>query len=393
MGRAKPKNASKQTHKKSKSFLNQRVSKKFRKRTRKNPDFFHININSHFIYDFNNFPLILSKFPNRKRVIPTKEDIIFLSNKISELELSQDKNKPEYITLSKEIFESIDKFHSFQFQPNDKELFILNEIQNCNDRSKISCRNLAELYANKTGKKISKSQVNNILRNKLNFHYVKTSIKTKKLDTKRSKFLSFCFIRTVIKAMKLGFKILFLDESIILCSNNNFRCWRYQNENIYFGNNDKNKKNLLLLIGEREIIHYKITDDNTNQDTFLSFLKECLIDLKEKVGNKYLIILDNLPSHKTEKILEFYQQNKINIIFNIAYCSYFNCIELAFRSLKRQLYKKLFNNINEVENEVKKYFEDNAINITLLANFRETLGQYKLFYEENQNISFDNFDD
>ena len=42
-----------------------------------------------------------------------------------------------------------------------------------------------------------------------------------------------------------------------------FRCWRFVNENIYYGNNLKNKKNLLLLIGENAIIHYKITEKNT----------------------------------------------------------------------------------------------------------------------------------
>ena len=38
------------------------------------------------------------------------------------------------------------------------------------------------------------------------------------------------------------------------------------NENIYYGNNLKNKKNLLILIGENKIIHYKIAEQSTNQD-------------------------------------------------------------------------------------------------------------------------------
>ena len=149
----------------------------------------------------------------------------------------------------------------------------MNEIAKNKDRSKISCRNLAELYTNTTGKVIHKSQVNNIMRNRLGLHYVKTCIKNKRLDSKESKFLSFGFIKTFIKAIKLGFKILFQDESIILCSNNNIRCWCYINENIYYGNNLKNKKNLLLLIGENEIIHNKITEQNTTEDSFWNFVK------------------------------------------------------------------------------------------------------------------------
>ena len=98
----------------------------------------------------------------------------------------------------------------------------MNEIAKNKDRSKISCRNLAELYTNTTGKIIHKSQMNNIMRNRLGLHYIKACVKSNKLDSKESKFLSFGFIRTVIKVIKLGFKILFQDDSIILCSNNNF---------------------------------------------------------------------------------------------------------------------------------------------------------------------------
>ena len=88
---------------------------------------------------------------------------------------------------------------------------------------------MAELYTNSTGKIIHKSQINNIMRDRLGLHYVKTCVKSKKLDSLESKFLSFGFIKTIIKGIKLGFKILFQDESIILCSNNNFRCWRFIN--------------------------------------------------------------------------------------------------------------------------------------------------------------------
>ena len=52
--------------------------------------------------------------------------------------------------------------------------------------------------------------------------------------------------------------------------------------------------------------------------------------LKQKGYNKYVIILNNLSSHKTKKAINFYQSNNMNIIFNVSYCSYFNCVELAF---------------------------------------------------------------
>ena len=393
MGKKKPKISSSSKDKKKKTNNNKVISNSIIVKKKKTPEFFRFNINSHFFYDFNDSKFLFSSLSNPNIVIPNYNDIEFLSNKILELDRIVNINKTQYISLSKDIFNSIAKFHSEKFQPNDIEIFIMNEIAKNKDRSKISCRNLAELYTNTTGKIIHKSQINNIMRKRLGLHYIKTCVKSSKLHSKESKFLSFGFIRTIIKAIKLGFKILFQDESIILCSNNNFRCWRFINGNIYYGNNLRNKKNLLLLIGENEIIHYKITEKNTNQDVFFEFCQECLSSLKKKGYEKYIIILDNLSSHKTKKLLNFYQSNNMNIVFNVGYCSYFNSAELSFRSLKKHLYRKIFENINEVEKEVVSFLSDSSFRKTLLANYKETLEQYKMFYEQNNNLTFNNFDD
>ena len=63
----------------------------------------------------------------------------------------------------------------------------------------------------------------------------------------------------------------------------------------------------------------------------------------------------------------------MNIVFNVAYCSYFNCVELAFRSLKRYLYRKLLENIDEVEKEVINFSSDYSFRKTLMVNFKGTL--------------------
>ena len=117
------------------------------------------------------------------------------------------------------------------------------------------------------------------------------------------------------------------------------------------------------------------------------------IFFKKKGYEKYIIILDNLSSHKTKKLLNFYQSNNMNIVFNVGYCSYFNSPELSFRSLKKHLYRKIFENINEVEKEVVSFLSDSSFRKTLLANYKETLEQYKMFYEQNNNLTFNNFDD
>ena len=98
--------------------------------------------------------------------------------------------------------------------------------------------------------------------------------------------------------MKLGFRLIFLDESKIETTNNHYRCWRYKNEAIYFGNKNIEKDNLLLAIGVDKVIHYSLTQENTNSEIFLEFMKGLSKKLKLDQTNKYILIMDNLPSHK-----------------------------------------------------------------------------------------------
>ena len=189
----------------------------------------------------------------------------------------------------------------------------------------------------------------------------------------------------------MGFKILFQDECSILCSNNNFHCWRFRNEHIFFGEGKKNRKNLLLLVGE-EVVYFSINNENTNENNFLEFMDGCINALKEKEYNDYIIVMDNYSVHKTKKLIEYYKENKINILFNCPNASYFNSVELAFRSIKKVLYKKLFNDINEVEIEVEKILSDSNFKNTLIKNYKETLEQYLKFCEDNKYIIFHNDD-
>ena len=278
-----------------------------------------------------------------------------------------------------------------KFKRSELESFILDKISNTKDRSKITCRNIAELYTQETGKVVHKTKVNNIMRNKLGLHYIKTSIKTTKILNKKNLLISFCFIKTIIRAIKMGYKILFQDECSILCSNNNFHCWRFRNEHNFFGDGKWNRNNLLLLIGE-EVVYYSINNENTNENNFVEFMEGCANSLKEKQYNDYIIVMDNYSVHKTKKLIQFYRENKINIIFNCPYSSYFNSVELAFRAIKKVLYKKLFNDMNEVEIEVIKILSDNNFKTTLIKNYKETLEQYLKFCEDNKYIIFNKDD-
>ena len=208
------------------------------------------------------------------------------------------------------------------------------------------------------------------------YKYLKTTIKKISLKTDKSIISCFAFIKILVRALKLGFSLIFMDESKIELCNNHYRAWRYSFEQIYFGKNTKQKTNLLLAIGKDSVYHYKITSENTTSDVFRQFLFELNQKLDAFRDTKFVLILDNLSSHKTEEIFQYLRDNKINTVFNVAYCSNFNCIELCFRSIKQIIYSNVYDSIEKINIDVCNYLEGEEIKKTLLYNYNETIKQY-----------------
>lgn len=68
---------------------------------------------------------------------------------------------------------------------------------------------------------------------------------------------------------------------------------------------------MLLLISEDSVLHYKINNNSTNEDSFLDFMKEAVDSLKDKIYDNFIIIMDNLKAYKTAKLINFYTQIKL----------------------------------------------------------------------------------
>ena len=67
--------------------------------------------------------------------------------------------------------------------------------------------------------------------------------------------------------------------------------------------------------------------------------------------------------------------------------SEWNCIELAFRALKRKYYHILFETKEEQVNYIKRFLENNEFSKTLEFNYCETLKEYRKFITNNENIN------
>lgn len=371
-------------------------SKKKAKLTHKKlkfPLFTHINLDSHFIYDENNSIQYFETTKNKNLIKLTEEETSILKNIIQDINTQKllSNAKENLIEIPEELAKKINDFIIKPIKEhNELSDFIQGIMIDQRNRQNISCRKLAALYEEKYKKKISKSTVHRILRKKLNLRYLKTTYKNRKIQTDKNRFYSLYFIKVFVKLIKLGFETIFIDESKFELMNNHFRCWRKNNEQIYFGPNNNKKNNILLAIDKSNVIYYKMFEENNNSNNFIKFLEELKSEIEKKKIEKYVLILDNCTIHKTQNIINFFVNNKINALFTPAYQSTFTPIELAFRAIKKITYSKIYIKIDDVINEIDGILKDEKIKKTLLYNYKETLSEYLSYIDINNNINLNN---
>lgn len=92
---------------------------------------------------------------------------------------------------------------------------------------------MSHLYFEDIGKSISKTYINNLLKNNLGLSYLKSNVKTTKINSNSGIIASFYFIKSIVKCLKSGFGLLFLDESSKISTNNNYRTLRDTREDIF----------------------------------------------------------------------------------------------------------------------------------------------------------------
>ena len=344
--------------------------------------------NSKFYYEFRKYSFFLQFVDNENQFKPTQEEINFLSNYIKEKS-----NNIDNVDNNKYNIQILPLFYK-AFQ-NLKELPVLfdpisNNIKNILvdyiDNSSISLTKIKTLYNQKFSKDISRTQIHRILKNRLHLVFRKTILKPKILENKIYKKISFLFIKSMIRALKLNFDLVFLDESNFKLKNNNYRMWRSLSDFCHYGNISRGKKNFLLAIGIDKIINFKLTTKNTDSFLFKKFFNETIEKIPKEKLKSTIFVMDNLTSHLTNEIKNIIKKKALKVFYTVPYESLFNPIELSFRAIKNQTYKKLYNNINELSVDIKNIIKSDNFRKTLYKNFIETLSKYLIFIKKNNDI-------
>lgn len=369
-----------------KSRNNKLIKKNIRK---KNPTIFNFSHSSPFIFEPRRAKMELSNVIDKNSIKPSAIELNLLQDHINKINLfHSDGNIISVLPFFSFIMDNVQKVNVIV---DNKALLIQNIINQNREVGHISIRKITEKYNNicedQNLNKISKSQTHRIVRKVLNYSYRKTKIKNNKLLNDNSLVYSYFFLKVFIRAISLGLTPIFLDESGFFSQNNNFYTWRNQKEEIYCKIDDKKRINLIMAVGVKKIYHFELNRNNTNNMVFKNFMINLINNMDEYEKNNSIIILDNLSCHLTSDLFQLYNENSLKILFNVPYNSPWNMIEIVFRFIKNITYKKLYANIDHLENDILQIIKSGEIEKALPSLYKETLNKYLNFIKDNKGVN------
>ena len=320
-----------------------------------------------------------------------KDERFFLDTLINSIENSVEISPIYVLPFFKELVECIIPCE----RKLDERANAINKIILENQKlSQISVNKVTEKYNEYAfinhKKALQKSSIYNIMTKELDYRYIKTTIKSSKLLS--NEYIKYCFffIKAIIRSLRLGLNIIFVDESGFKTKNNHFYSWRNKNQEFYNLIEDNKKTNLLIGVTKDKVVKYKLIEEETNSINFLQFMKELDDQMSLEEKTKTVIVMDNCSCHQTPSLFKFYDDNKLKILFNVPYKSTFNMVENVFRLIKNITYKKLYKNIIELKKDLKIIIEGDNVVKSLSKLYKETLVIYKNYIDSNNYINLNN---
>lgn len=123
----------------------------------------------------------------------------------------------------------------------------------------------------------------------------------------------------------------------------------------------KDKRSLISIISINKILTYNIYNKTVNGEDYYNFLKSNVEILKNKT-----LLLDNARIHHYKKVKKFANENNITLLYNAPYSPLFNPIELIFGEIK-----KYFRNLEHINIDNDIHNSINNVNNNIIKNLYE----------------------
>lgn len=353
---------------------------------------FNFTKESSFLFDLREkkYESLIENIDDLNNLKPDENDMLFLNKLINENKINQtimEGSSDEYDILPK-YKDSLLEFTPGILKYNEKMKIIFDIFNTITKRENVSLKRICKKYKRRTKNNISESYVKGILNNKFNIKYLRTTAKTNKLNAKSSKLRKFIFIKVVIHALKLGLKIIFVDESNFQLENCHLKVWRKSKELPFFKIGPRGRRNIIAAISDEELLLYKINSGTNNRTTFLEYMNELVKILNNKGINNSLIIMDNCSIHLTKELQKFYEDNKLKIMTIVPNASELNAIELLFNYIKQKIYKRVFSSFYKLISFVENILSEESTNEVINKIFIKSMNIYKEFIITHKSEDF-----
>lgn len=235
------------------------------------------------------------------------------------------------------------KYYRVTHNINPLKIKSILENQHC---STTTIKSLARDY------KISYSAMYNIITNVLDIHFKGiVNLNSRRNTLKNKEIQRLYFIRKYLNEEENA-KILYLDESSFNNYKRKTRKWACKANSCIFTDNGRIKSvNLMICMSDERIEHYFINKTTNNCDSFIMFMKKLIVKL-EKINQlsisgenkKFIVVLDNCKIHKAKSLINWIKNKNVNLLYLPPYRPEINSSEYLFRRLKKEFYRRIFNN-------------------------------------------------
>jgi transposase len=105
-----------------------------------------------------------------------------------------------------------------------------------------------------------------------------------------------------------------------------------------------------LMITPEKALHFKIVENGMKTEDFMDIVKE--YNKESNINNDKTLFLDNASIHKTKTFINYMNETKMKVLYNVPYHSDKNPIEYIFSMLRKTIQRETFSTLEDLESIV-----------------------------------------
>ena len=215
-------------------------------------------------------------------------------------------------------------------------------IENTKNK-KLTLKTIKEEYIKRESfRDFSLETLRLFLKKKMRYTYKRIFPQNYRTDENRINSMRNIFLKLISDIIINDCFLIFIDEASFC--NNDFRiklwCSKSKPLKYKFPSRQKSQK-LIIAVSKDTIIHYKLSNNTNNVETFAKFIEELkeIIEKDDKLrkledNNKIWLYMDNASIHTSQKMKKKFTDSQTKVIFGVPYYPQYNLAEIIFSILK-----------------------------------------------------------